>query len=114
MLGLGLWRVEPERGGDQRSEILDVGAHHDDVARLKGGIVSKQADEHLPQHLHLTVGAVAGVELHAAVVVLRGVVAPRSGPGARLPAMSDCSQPSRDAGWLGFSALRDADPWHRG
>src|SRR4029453_9947244 len=68
MLGLAFWRIESERCGDQRSEVLDVGAHHDDVARLERGIVSKQADEHFPQYLDLTIGAVRGMELHGLVV----------------------------------------------
>ena len=67
MLGRGFWRVQTERGGDQRRELLDVGAHHDDVPRLQRGIVGEQSDEHLAQHFDLAIGPVACVELHASV-----------------------------------------------
>ena len=111
MLGLGLWRVESERGGDQRSELLDVGAHHDDVARLKCGIVSEQADEHLPQHLHLTIGAVAGVELHASVGSAR---APALVLRERLRGSQPCrpaaNRARMSASWIHWA--RSADLWH--
>ena len=57
-------RAEPERGGDQRRERLDVGAHHHDVARLQGRVVGEQPEQHLAQHLDL----------------------PRAGRGRRAPA----------------------------
>jgi hypothetical protein len=69
MLGLGFWRIESKGGGDERGEILNIGTHHDDVPRLECGIVGKQADEYLPQNLHLTIGSVTPVELHTPVVV---------------------------------------------
>ena len=56
-----------ERGLDQRRERLDVGAHHDDVARFEGGVVGEQADDHLAQHLDLARAAVAGVDLDGPV-----------------------------------------------
>src|SRR4029450_10633931 len=68
MLSLSLWSIKSERRGDQRSEVLDVGAHDDDVARLECGVISKHADKHLPQHLYLTSGPVAGMELDALVI----------------------------------------------
>jgi len=67
VLSLGFCGVETEGGRNQRCEPLDVGAHDDDVPGLEGRVVGKQTDEHLPQHLHLTIGAVASVELHAVV-----------------------------------------------
>ena len=67
MLSLSLCSIESERRGDQRSEVLDIGAHNDDVARLECGVVSEQADQHLPQHLYLTIGPMAGMELDARV-----------------------------------------------
>ena len=38
-----------------------------DVARLEGGVVGEQPEDHLAQHLDLAGAAVAGVHLHAAV-----------------------------------------------
>jgi hypothetical protein len=67
MLGLSIWSVEAERGRDQRRELLNIRTHDDDVPGFEGWIVGKQADEHLSQHLHLTIGAVTSVELHAVV-----------------------------------------------
>ena len=58
---------EPEAGRDQRRVGLDVGAHHEDVARLEGRVVLEQPDQHLAQHVDLAGRAVAGVHLHAAV-----------------------------------------------
>ena len=60
-----------ERGLDQRRVGLDVGAHHQDVARLEGLVVGEQAEQHLAQHLDLAGRTVAGVHLHAAVVSAR-------------------------------------------
>ena len=62
---------EPEPGRDQRREGLDVGAHHEDVAGLEGGVVVEQPDEHLAQHVDLAGRAVAGVHLQAVVSVAR-------------------------------------------
>ena len=69
--------LEPEAGRDQRRVGLDVGAHHEDVAGLEGRVVVEQADQHLPQHVDLTRGAVARVDLEAAVVGSRTGGAPR-------------------------------------
>ena len=60
---------ETEAGLDQGGVGLDVGAHHHDVARLEGGVVLEQPDQHLAQHLDLACRAVAGVHLHTAVVL---------------------------------------------
>ena len=47
--------VESERRRDERRERLDVGAHDEDVARLKAwGRRASSADEHLAQDLDLT------------------------------------------------------------
>ena len=83
---------EPEPGRDQRREGLDVGAHHEDVARLERRVVLEQPDQHLAQHVDLAGRAVAGVHLEAAVVVGeaaagalgdgRGVVGAQVVPGA--------------------------------
>ena len=103
MLSLGLWRIESEGGGDQRREGLDVGAHHDDVPGLECGIVSEQANEHFPQHLHLTIRPVTGMELHTAVIVNPRRGRSSNGRIGQFAAMSDCSQPSKVC-WLGSRA----------
>ena len=59
-------RARPERGGDERRERLDVGAHDEDVARLERGVGLQQAEHDLAQHLDLAVRPVAGVHLHGA------------------------------------------------
>ena len=60
--------AEPEVGDDQRCIGLDVGAHHQDVARLQRRVVLQQAEQHLAQHVDLTGRAVAAVHLHRAVI----------------------------------------------
>ena len=60
--------LEPEPGRDQRRVGLDVGAHDEDVARLEGGVVVEQPDQHLAEHVDLARRAVAGVDLEAVVV----------------------------------------------
>ena len=62
--------AEGERGGDQRRERLDVGAHDQDVARLEGVVCCEQAEDDLSQDLDLSGTAVAGVDLDAAVLLL--------------------------------------------
>ena len=52
-VGVGDDVGEPEPGRDQRRERLDVGAHHEDVARLEGRVVLEQPDQHLAQHVDL-------------------------------------------------------------
>ena len=51
--------AEPEVGVDQRRVGLDVGAHHQDVARLQRRVVGEQAEQHLAQHVDLSGLAVA-------------------------------------------------------
>ena len=96
MLRLGLGGVQAERRRDQRREGLDVGAHHDDVPRLQGGVVGEQPDQHFAQHLDLAVRAVAGVHLHAAVV---GVEQRALGRGTGLGIGGDVGLQPRRAGW---------------
>ena len=60
---------EPEARGDERGVGLDVGAHHEDVARLEGRVVLEQPDQHLPEHVDLACGPVARVHLDGPVVV---------------------------------------------
>ena len=59
---------------------LDVRAHHHDVARLQGGVVGEQPEQHLAQHLDLALPPVAGVHLHRPVAEVasrpRGAVLP--------------------------------------
>ena len=89
---------QAEAGRDQRRVGLDVGAHHEDVARLERRVVLEQPDQHLAQHVDLSRGAVAGVDLHREV---GGRARPRGGlaaSGARLARRSACSQPSRVVG----------------
>ena len=60
--------TEAERRRDQRRVVLDVGAHHEDVARLEGvRVVLEQPEQHLAQHLDLAGRAVAAVHLHRPV-----------------------------------------------
>ena len=69
----------PERGLDERRERLDVGAHHDHVARLERRVLGEQVQDGVPEHLDLAGAAVARVDLDAAVdgtgLVRRGLVA---------------------------------------
>ena len=58
---------DPERRRDERREGLDVRAHHDDVARLQGGIGGQQAEDHVAHDIDLPGPAVAGVDLDAAI-----------------------------------------------
>ena len=85
--------AQPERGGEQRCVGLDVGAHHEDVARLERRVVLHQPDEHLAQHLDLSGRAVAGVHLHRAVRRARASRPDRAACGRRAgrPAASDSS-----------------------
>ncbi len=57
-----------EGGRDQRREVLDVGAHDQHVAGLERLVVGEEPQDAVAQHLDLTGAAVAGVDLHAAVV----------------------------------------------
>lgn len=75
-------RVGVERGRDQRGVALDVGAHHDDLARLDAP--GEQVQQDLPQHLHLTGRAVAGVDLHGAVPRRNRGGVGRRGAGAQV------------------------------
>jgi hypothetical protein len=63
---------ETERRLDERGVRLDVGAHHQDVARLESGVVGEQAEDHLAQHLDLASGPVAGMHLDAAIGWIEG------------------------------------------
>ena len=56
-----------ERGMDQRREVLDVGTHDQDVARLQGRVVGEQVQDRVAQDLDLAGPAVAGVHLHTAI-----------------------------------------------
>ena len=74
-------QAEPRR--DQRGEGLDVGTHHQDVARLEGRVVVEQPDQHLAQHVDLAARPVAGVHLDRAVA--RGKDARRELGGSGQP-----------------------------
>ena len=82
--------TETERRGDQRRVVLDVRAHHQDVAWLERafaanrilGAVLEQPKQHLAEHLHLPGRAVAPVHLdrpvgrvEGAALRSRGVIA---------------------------------------
>jgi len=56
-----------ERAAQEGREGLDVRAHDDDVPQFEGGIVLEEAEDHLAQHVHLPVAAVAGVHLEGVV-----------------------------------------------
>ena len=71
--------AEPEGGRDQRGVGLDVGAHHEDVARLQRRVVLEQTEEHLAEHVDLAGRTVAAVDLDRAVV--GGERAPCRGDG---------------------------------
>ena len=87
--------TEAEAGRDQRRVGLDVGAHHEDVARLEGRVVLEQAEQHLAQHVDLAGRAVAAVHLHRAVVVRQHPALRRRTALARRSAWS---QPSSVSG----------------
>ena len=67
LAGLGDGAAEPERRLDERRVRLDVGAHHQHVARLERRVVGEQAEDDLAQHLDLPRRPVAGMHLHAAI-----------------------------------------------
>ena len=91
--------VEAERGGHQRRVRLDVGAHHDDVARLERGVVGEEADEDLPEHLDLAVRPRAGVQLDARVRGGEHVVAARGPVGGEvgLQPVQECRRAAASA-----------------
>ncbi len=64
-------RPDPERRMDQRRERLDVGAHDDDVARLEARIVLQHVQDRVARDLDLARAAVAGVDLDAAICVVK-------------------------------------------
>ena len=90
----------PEGGLDQRGVGLDVGAHHQDVARLerrlaRRRVVGEQPEQHLAQDLDLPRRTVARVHLNRAVVRVEGAGAGVDGgigcdvllePGEQVPA----------------------------
>ncbi len=53
---------------DERGEVLDVGAHHDDVARLEIRVLRQMVQDRIAQDLDLAAPAVAGVHADAVVV----------------------------------------------
>lgn len=56
--------AEPKGRLDQWREVLDVRAHHQNVPGPQPALtVSQQPTEYLPEHLHLTGSAVAGMHL---------------------------------------------------
>ena len=69
---------ETEPGLDQRGVGVDVGTHHQDVARLEGGVVGQQPEQHLAQDVDLPGDSMACVHLHRTV---GRVVDPAVGPG---------------------------------
>jgi hypothetical protein len=70
-----------ERGLQQGGERLDVGAHHDDVARLERRVLGQQVQDRVAQDLDLARAAVAGVDLDAVVrlCVLERSILPDAG-----------------------------------
>ena len=81
-VGVSAVLAEAEGRADERRIGLDVGAHDEHVARLEGGVVVEQPDEHLAQHLDLPGRPVARVDLDRAVVG-------RHGPGGALALVGD-------------------------
>ena len=102
--------TEAERRGDERRVVLDVGAHHEDVARLEARVVLEQAEQHLAEHLDLTGRPVAAVHLDRPVAVGE----------ARDPAGGPCRRAGRSgasrAGCRGarLVATSTSVPWSAG
>ena len=95
--------AEPEPGLDQRRVRLDVGAHHQDVTRLEGGVVVEEAEQHLAQHVDLTGDAVAA---RAPGPTGRRWRSTRPSGRGRSAARSPWSRPSRVSGGGGSAARR--------
>ena len=74
--------ARPEGGVDERREGLDVGAHHDHVARLERRVVGERVQHGVAQHLDLPRAAVAGVDADAAVRRVEHAAARRRRPAA--------------------------------
>ena len=55
-----------EGGPQERGELVDVGAEHDDVAGLEGGVVGEEVGDGVAHDLGLAGPAVAGVDLDGA------------------------------------------------
>ena len=76
--------TEAERRGDERGVVLDVGAHHEDVARLEGRVVLEESEQHLAEHLDLTGRPVAAVHLDRPVAVGEGATLRADRVGAQV------------------------------
>ena len=76
--------TEAERRGDQRRVVLDVGAHHEDVARLEARVVLEEPEQHLAEHLDLTRRPVAAVHLDRPVAVGEGTALGTDRVGAQV------------------------------
>ena len=59
--------VRAERRLNERREMLDVGAHDDDVARLELGVLFEEVQDGVAQHLDLPAAAVTGMDADAVV-----------------------------------------------
>ena len=70
--------VAPERGLNERSEVLDVRAHHDDVPGFEGRVVFEEMEDGVAQHLDLASAPVTGMHPHAVV----GLIEERTVVGA--------------------------------
>ena len=97
--------VRAERRLNQRREVLDVGAHDDDVARLELRVLLQQVQDGVAQHLDLPAAAVAGMHADAVVAgcqqragVAVATAAPRRcavGPDVVLDPLQQCRRRPR-------------------
>jgi hypothetical protein len=66
-------RNAPIGGVEYRFDVwcirLDVRRHHDDVGRFERRIFGEESEQAVVQHLHLAHRAVAGMDLHRAIVL---------------------------------------------
>ena len=108
---VGFPAARSERGLDQRGDRLDVGAHHDHVARLERRVLLEQVEDRVADDLDLAGAAVAGVHLEAAVTAVeqrppvrarRAVADPA---GVRSSRMSACSRPSSVSRLVGVAMV---------
>ena len=110
MLGLGLGGVQSERRGDQRRERLDVGAHHDDVPRLRVMDRRRAGRPALPAAPRPDDRG-RGRRGTARCGRRGRAAAARSDEVARLAAMSDCSQTEQGVGGRRIHGAGGARRW---
>ena len=100
--------VRAERRLNERREVLDVGAHDDDVARLELGVLFQQVQDGVAQHLDLPAAAVTGMDPDAVVAgrQQRAGVAVAIAHSGRRAVGSDIVLDPLQQRWLARSLLR--------